>query len=230
MPIPNFDEYSEKIERRIADKVIKPDDEPFGETNRDKLLAAGLGAMSGMVFSMAPILFKKKPRLRNIIEDTLKGGVIGITAPTIANMILKEKRGDIPSSTIDEEFEKRRELEQDVDKVIAAYPFDKKAGLLTTPLRLVSKAGQNVGGALWKGTLTNPFNKKLGIGERAWGLAVKGGMAYGGVKGISGIRNARQRSGTNYTSMIRNNTLAGNIKPGELSQADLLSIRQLGMK
>lgn len=228
--MPDWEEKTDRFERRIAEKVIKPDDEPFGETRKDKLLAAGLGAISGLAFSMAPLLVKRKPRLRDMIEDTLKGSIVGITAPTLANVILKEKRGELPSSAVDEEYAKRREMKQDVDTIVAAYPMKKESGLLTTPLRFAAGAGKNVGGALWRGALANPFSKKIGVGERIWGAAVKGGALYGGIKGVKAVRASRQRSGTNYATLLRNNILAGNIKPHQLSQADLIAVRQLGMK
>lgn len=68
--------------------------------------------------------------------------------------------------------------------------------------------------------------------QRLFGLGATGGALYGGFKGGQAIYNLRKKHmtpyQTNYTAMLRNNMLAGNIQPGELSQEDIASVQRLG--
>ena len=63
-------------------------------------------------------------------------------------------------------------------------------------------------------------------GIPAAGLAL-GGAAYGTFRLARGTPRPRR---DNYTSHLRNNTLAGNINPNELNQNEMNSMSRLGMR
>jgi hypothetical protein len=80
---------------------------------------------------------------------------------------------------------------------------------------------------------------KSGVGK-AWGVTpirrtakvgIGGGALYGGYKGFEYLKNRNKNlSGNNYTTMLRNNILSGNIDQEQLSQPDLIDVRRIGMK
>jgi len=232
-----LDEWEGKVNR----KLIKPDAQPVEDTTRSRIMAAGLGAISGLAVStLGPMLFRRKitPVWKRIpvkpaASITLAGGVAGLTAPSLVNTIIAERRGEISAGTAEKELKERQDIEKDLDTAIAAIPtFRKQAGLLTTPLKAGGKALGWMAGGVGTGLKTPWWSRKakIGIPARAWGLATHGAAGFGVYKGIKAIRDRRQLSGTNYATMLRNNLLAGNVKMDELSQADLLAVRRLGMR
>lgn len=92
-----------------------------------------------------------------------------------------------------------------------------------------SRAGLGLGRAIGRGLL--PTKKGATVGGRVWGLGVKGAAAaglYAGARGAS--KSVSNSSGPTYTTMLRNNLLNRNIRPGELSTADAEAVRNLGMR
>lgn len=77
-------------------------------------------------------------------------------------------------------------------------------------------------------------SKPLGIATRAFGLGTLAGTGYGAYRG--GKWAYRKYNQTHapvqrtYTAMLRNNLLAGNIRPEELGPEDMASVQRLGMK
>lgn len=249
MPFTKIDDTLDKWERKIVGKAVKPDQEPVSDTSKDKMIAAGLGAIMGLSFStLGPMLVRsikpvwKRIPIRSAAAITLGSSLAGATAPSLVNSIVSERRGEIPEGSAEKEFKERQMLERDIENAVAAFPtFKKSAGLLTTPLRMAGnfarfggkKAGQGALGlakSVGEGLVSNPFSRKAGIGRRAWGLTVQGAAGFGAYKGVKAARSRRRLSGTNYTTMLRNNMLAGNIKTNEVSQADLIRVRNMGMR
>jgi len=242
-----IDEKLDEWERKLIRKVVKPGDKPVPDTAKDKMMAAGLSAISGLALStLGPMMFRRsiKPVWKRIpikpaISITLGAGIAGGTAPSLINTISAERRGEVPVGTAENLIKERQTFEKNVGAATAAFPtFKKESGLLTTSLSGLGKLTKWTAGTATKGIgtgLKTPWwvkGKKSGLGipERAWGLAVHGAAGFGVYKGIKALHSRRRLSGTNYATMLRNNILAGNVKPDELSQADLLAVRRLGMR
>jgi len=91
------------------------------------------------------------------------------------------------------------------------------------------KAARGVVRAVGGGLLPTP--KTAPIGKKVFGLATKGvalGGMYTGVKNTSKV--IGQGSEPNYTTMLRNNVIAGNVSREELTPPDIESIQRLGMR
>lgn len=94
----------------------------------------------------------------------------------------------------------------------------------------ISKTAKYGFGVILKGLRRVP--KRAPLGEKVWGAVVKGsalgGAGYGGYKLYKNL--SRPRSKQDYTTFLRNNIIAGNIKPEELTSTDLESVKKLGLR
>ena len=92
-----------------------------------------------------------------------------------------------------------------------------------------SKAIYQGGKLFGRGML--PTAKSAPVGQKIFGGATKvvglGALGYGGYKAHEAIN--KPRSSQNYTTHLRNNLLAGRIRPGQLSGSELRSVKTLGM-
>jgi len=87
-------------------------------------------------------------------------------------------------------------------------------------------------GEIRKNPKTGEIIKKAPIGALAFGTATKAVTAGGLYAGGKAVANAIQapRSASNYTTSLRNNVLAGNIKPNELTSTETRGVQALGMR
>lgn len=83
-------------------------------------------------------------------------------------------------------------------------------------------------------TPRNIYGKKVKepLGTKVWSLTTKGaavgGIMYGTNKATQAVMAPRSRG--DYNTHLRNNLLAGSIKPGELTQDERNTVQQMGMK
>lgn len=228
-------EYKPSLEYRALSRLVPPDADPVEATRKDKLLWAGFGSISGAIASaLVPIVFKKRIDPRTIMGAAAAGIMAGYSAPNLANTILKEKRGDVEAGTAERLFKAYDKDQNKVrNKIETAFKFKKHSSLASaaTPVvKFTGKALKGAGSSAWHGITQNPFNPKAGFGEKMWGIAMKGAVGTGAYIGANKLVKRRQLSGPNYTTMLRNNVLAGNITPTEMSQPDLVAVRRLGMR
>ena len=108
-----------------------------------------------------------------------------------------------------------------------------------------AKAGRTFAGGVMMGApfkgdrvarrlLQIPGKDKYTMSQHVFGTGSKLIAGYGAYKGISSgykaIKRFKTPYATNYTSMLRNNMLAGKIRPGELSYDDTASVQRLGTR
>lgn len=112
----------------------------------------------------------------------------------------------------------------------AAVPLTKEAGIAGKIIKPVWKGVQYGAGSLVRGIMPTPATASKGA--KMWGRIVKGGavggLAYGGYK--LGTLPSQPRSRDDYRTMLRNNILAGRIKPEELTPSDLVAVQKLGLR
>jgi len=144
----------------------------------------------------------------------------GYFAPDVINTMTQEAKGELSPA-------ESRKIIRDFGR----RDLSKEAGLGN----FIGGSLSTIGSTLWKGIRTRSgieAGKKIPLGRKVWGYTVKGGLGagalYGGYKGYK--RLSGPKSGTNYTTFLRNQVLAGNVSPDELSQPDLRSVRTLGMR
>ena len=234
-------EASDAIESNVghtgARMITSPDSEIKDVSKKDKLLYAAIGGLASLAATPLVsryILKNKRLSIPLTLANTIAGAATGYIAPDVSNIIKQEVKGKITP-------EKAKELIYDAELPKRELPrkfenyFQKESSLVGGVAGLAKKVVTGTGGAVWKGI--NPrYGLKKGtptpFGRKALAFGVRGGLgagamygAYKGYKSLTGPKSKR-----NYTTMLRNNILAGNIKPGELSQEDLISVRRLGLR
>jgi len=133
-----------------------------------------------------------------------------------------------------------------INKIKEMHGFLKKAafwGALAGAARGIGSVGKGIGYGLLpmgKGKFSTGVRKSFGftntptLSHKAFGLAVKGGAGYGLYRGGKAVYDTVKRNtdtgAGEYTTMLRNNMLSGNIQPNELSVEDMESVRQRGMR
>lgn len=219
-------DISSDVGHRVAVIAAKPDDKEMAITNKQRATSAVLGGLLSLATSaiLPRIIMRGKGLSRSLIAaNTLSGAGTGYFGPDIVNMIIKEKRGDIDPAIVKEKI---REYGRLSDK----SPFKKEAGFLQKGLGLFSKGVAGAGTALRKGISVPKDAGKL---QKTWGWGVKGTLGAGTVwAGYKGVQSMKQKPSyqRNYTTLLRNNILAGKIDPAELSPEDMRSVRTLGLK
>lgn len=78
-----------------------------------------------------------------------------------------------------------------------------------------------------KGVTMPVFKKGMPLSERALSIASKGAAGYGAYKGGKYIAKKSQKP--DYHTFLRNQILAGNIKPRQLSQHDMSQVLRRGI-
>ena len=128
-----IDDKLDEWERKIVKRAIRPNQKPR-DLAKDKMIAAGLGAISGLAVStLGPMLFRRgitpirrRIKIKPVIGFTTGGAVAGFTTPPILEAIIAESRGELPEGTSDEMFKKRQGLERNLDKAFSTVPTFKK--------------------------------------------------------------------------------------------------------
>jgi len=189
----------------------------------------------------------------------MAGAAFGWNAPSVHNKYLEYIQKKVPKENAQEAYSelvgttKRVQEEAPLFFKKSSY-IEKRALLSTFAKRFVIGTGKAIGtgvaattkGAtkfIGKGLAGTPktipsiavkggYRRSVLGGIHTWG--VRGGVGALGAAGLMGasrLYQARKKlSGQNYTTFLRNNILAGNIKPEQLSQEDLVAVRKLGMR
>ena len=255
-PLKFGNKLQDNIESNLAyhasNRFAKPENTEEEITNRQRLKwGVGSALFSAITSPLTQkYIFKnKKISIPVTLAETAFGFGTGYFTPDIGKLMRREKSGDISH---EETREKIKSMEENAthasnkaEEIIDLYKgtfkekskdgFEKESGLIGGVSGLIGKTLKGTTGLLWKGVnprvglkswQKTPFHRKaLSFGVRG-GVGV--GALYGGYKGIQ--RMSGPRSGENYTTLLRNNVLAGNVKPGELSQEDLISVKKLGLR
>jgi len=236
-----LDDLNIKAQARIghlAGITVKPTDKIKKVTEKDKLISSALGGLTGLAGSIAfPKIisrFSKQPfnfPLPVKAAITAAATAAGYYGPNIRNALIKEKRGKISKEKAREILHHYAKLEnKKVNEFMGSFNKpkevnEKTAGLLGSAIKGSAKG---VGGLIGEGLR---FGRKRPIGTRIWSGAFKTALVGGGVYGANKMINKyKYRSGPNYTTFLRNQTLAGNIRPEELTENDLVNVRNLGMR
>jgi hypothetical protein len=188
-------------------------------------LAAGEAALLGRMMGLSK---------RTIIPAAAASFAMGTVIPAAINGI----RDNINSDEYDKEKVK------DIFKSFMSGPSqiqEKLEGLMTkksalTPIvvkstKKILAGGGVLGKSYLKGLRKTPKNAPLG--EKVFGGVAKGTAMYGAYVGGSKLyKGLKDKKGSkrDYTTFLRNNMLAQNIRPSELSQVDHDAVIALGMK
>ena len=195
-----------------ADKALKEKDwQPISDRNK-VLSSAGMA----IVPLLTNLILKKKIGL-DLVPKTVVMGAMGYAIPSVINDAIKKKE------------EERREFLKNEFARISSNPLSKQASALPSIGAGIAKAikytGQGVKD-LGRGLLM-PIRGNATVGQTALSVGSKALLGYGAYKtGKAVMKDAHQ---PNYVDYLRNQVLAGNVKPAELSQRDLGAVRNLGM-
>ena len=223
---------------------------PMDDSGHGRVIASAQhGIAGGVTAGVLSALFPKHVTKSDVVTNMLVGATVGYLVPKLHNTLYDYKKGLKSrenvinvSKIMSARSKKIGDTVRDLGSYISSYGkgdnpsggLDKKAGVL-----------HSVGGRLAKGTLSavgttsDALIKGLGrtpkgatLSRKAFGLGVKGGAVYTGLKGAGAVRRAfnAPRSSSNYTTMLRNNILSGNITQNQLTQPDLVSVRKLGLR
>jgi len=202
-------------------------------------LASGVG-FGGLTFLLGKYALPKVIRLGTPAALGAAGAVAGASflLPRLVQYVHDEKEG---LATKAETIAKIRELQVQQNRV-----RDAMAGILTrnneVDMAKVSSFGSIIGGGLVAaGKGFGAGLKAVGGGlishgakrttaQKAFGLVVKGGAVAGTVAAGNAIyQNNKYQSKPNYTTMLRNNMMAGNIDPATVNSNDINEVNKIGL-
>jgi hypothetical protein len=198
-----------------ADQALREKEwEPISEKNKI-LLALGMGAVPPATHAALGMRMGI-----GILPKSLIMGALGYAIPTIINQAM-EKGVD----------ERKEFMRQQFDKAME-NPFQKRADLVQALPTVGKIFGKGLkyslqGGRDFLRGIAMPIKGK-NISETALSLGSKAIAGYGLYQ--TGKFLAQKHRKPNYVDYLRNQVVAGNIKPEELSQRDLSAVQQLGMK
>lgn len=193
--------------RSMAEKKYKPIGQPFA-------IGSALALAS---LPMAVAAYMKAP-YKKMIPRSIAAGIIGYAIPTIVDKAL----------TIDDKEEREAYLMQQAMKAGFVESLAKEAsyaafgGFAGKAIKMGAGLVKDFGRGL-----KMPIKGNKTIGETALSVGSKGIAAYGVYKaGDAIIQRSKQ---PNYVNYLRNQVLAGNIKPEEMTESDLTAVRKLGV-
>jgi len=213
-------------------------------TSKDRLIWSALTGIAGVAAGLGGNrIFKNIPKSAKMIYPPLlgvAGGAAGWHIPDMVNVGRRVKSGDLTSVEGRDLYRKMMGRQAQFSRT--GELFEKEASILD---KMFTAGGKLIGGttkAVGKGLAPRwgvKSGQKVPLGRKLWSVATYGGLGggaiYGGTKAVQALDKSTgpdhtRRSGANYTTLLRNNILAGKINPSELSQRDLVSVRKLGMK
>lgn len=235
-------DFERNVSHLINKKILtRYPAEPRDVTSKDRMMHAAIGGLAALAAtSIIPkiIARNKKLSIPLLLAGTASGIGVGYFSPDQIEMIKREVKGEVSPEKV-KEYNK---IPDEIDKKL--FRETKEISELYSPLfKKQSSLGGVIGGTagflgrnlvkapgrLWGATFPG---KGANLGRRVLGRTMKtglvGGALYGGYKGYQ--RLSAPKSGGNYTTFLRNQVLAGNVQPDELSQQDLVSVRKLGMR
>ena len=169
---------------------------------------------------------------QDIVSDAAFGTVVGLFGRDLKNAIVKYNKSEISAKQL------KKELNRSPMFVKAAFlgAMARGAGpaawalargvktigygLLPMGPGRLGQLGMRVAGR------STPFP----YSHRVFGTAVKGGAAFGAYAGGKKLYDTAKPMNADYTAHLRNNLLAGRVRPEELSYKDMVSVRGRGMQ
>lgn len=229
------------IKSRLKDGEIKE------VSQKDKLIWAALGGLLGLGGSIItpkiiPALAKALPKGRFPFPVTAaitgSSASLGYFSPDMQNLAMRDKAGLISSEEAEDINRSYGRIQHGITDRVYRSPLsnidndsiEKSAStFLGTVASGLVTGTKKTSKALWHGLKYSP--QKRTLPGTAWSYAVKGGAAGGAIYGAHRARKSlyKKRSGSNYTTFLRNNVLAGHVQPSELSRSDMVSVKKLGM-
>lgn len=230
-------DVSSDIAASLARKSVGKNDKIEDATTKDRLMWAALSGLASMaVTAAAPRLIGrlmgKRLRIPLSVQaaTALTASTTGYFSPDVRNTLIEERSGKISRKDAKKTIREYGRLSSKIDdstKDVAEVmrnPLGKEASLFSAGKGLGTGVGKFIGQSVG-------FGGKPQLGEKIWRGAVKtgivGGTIYGGYKIHQNVSN---RSKANYTTFLRNQLLAGNIKPNELRPKNIEEVRRLGMR
>jgi hypothetical protein len=224
--------------------LVKKNPEIKNVTQKDRLMWSALSGIGSLAVSsgVAKLLFKNSRFAVPLIAGTTASGIgAGYLAPDAMNTMRREAAGDFSKDESKEILRKFRRIENkagDKAEEISQMAFEKESSFIGSAFDAARKGLTSSliagGSILRKGIFPRTGlakGQKIPFSRKALSYGVRGGLlgtgTYGGYKVYK--KTSGPRSGRNYTTHLRNNVLAGNIKPSEMSQEDLISVRKLGL-
>jgi len=220
---------TEKIYTKYLKNAVKEDsykslkNDRFENNLKNRLLLAGTGAATPLV--LGKILGGSKT---NVLTASLLSGILGyLTIPTI-NKSLEMIESGKDDKDVSQFFNQYQNIPMSNLEKNSSIPMLFKTvgkGLLTG----TKEIGKGfMGPAPWKATRTVAGKSvRIPIGERALSAVVKGGVLYGGAKGLKSVYDKSRPY--DYHTHLRNNILAGNINPQELTGRNMQIVMKRGM-
>jgi len=197
----------------------------------------GLGSPTGKIK-----LFNVKSFVPNLAAATIMGAAQG----DLRNMIINARNNNEPIKDV---MRKMKEYEKQFD--VPEYDSFNKSAAMRMPGRNLFKMLSGAGGAavhtaktvgygllpMGKGKLGRASMKLVGrtkpfpLSHKVYGTAVKATALTGGFLGGRSVYRKIKGSGykEDYTTFLRNNLLAGKIRPEELNTKEMEEVRELGM-
>lgn len=246
-----IDDLSAEGMYRLQQKIVKSTDKPHDTSLRSKMMWAGLGALTSLAAGAAIPRALLRNKAATIAAMTAGGAITGYFAPSLGNVVLEGKQGVVSPQRARQVFKDAYNIsDRSIDRIkddIAEIRENseksrqqiKTAGLMQFVAKGAAKGTATLAGAVGKsltpGGWTRYYRragKSVPFGVSAFKWGVRGTAAYGGVRGGMALHSqlSGPRSRENYTTLLRNNVLAGNIHPSELSPQDLASVQNLGLK
>ena len=203
------------FERKLKESIESKD---WG--NMHPLMYVAPAAVMGSIPIAVSKVFKVKSP-GGIIPATVAMTALGIASSVMGNRMIKGKRD-------------HNLYDENLNAVLDAGGIPKQASWSS-----IGAIGKLMGGAgkfIWGGTkelgrglampiLKHPKGTKLS--DKALSLVSKGAVGYGLYKGTQAIKKKTIKPG--YTQFLRNQILAGNINPNEVSSGQMRRVVELGI-
>ena len=195
----------------LDDKALEYADQALRE-NEWAPIGNGTKAMIAAIMGMVPMataLIAGRRFSPSLIAPSLALGAAGYAIPSLVNDAIGKYK--------DNPDEGRAFLESGFDRI----NMQKTSGIGSKALKYIGQGGYDFA----RGIIA-PIKGKT-MGETALSVASKAVAGYGALQAGKYVYNKSRKP--NYVNYLRNQVLAGNIKPEELNQYDLDSVKNLGM-
>lgn len=242
LPIPEtVREKAYDIQAEIPYRILRETtktEKPVSTSVKNKLLWAGLSGIASLAATAAipRVIMRTRVPVPVLLGGATTGAMLGYLAPSLQNVILEGRRGDVTEARARKVFKEAYNIP---DKALAkltqaareAKEMSKQSGLISGAGKVVGGFAGAVGRSLLPSRLGG-FARTAPIGVKAFKWGVRGAAGVGAVAGGTRLWRATTgpRSGANYITMLRNNILAGKIRPEELSPADMAAVQRLGLR
>lgn len=220
-------------------------------TDKNRLTSGIISALSAAAFS--PLIQKyvarnKKLSLPFALSQAAIGFGTGYFSPDIANIIRRRKKGEFDEKEakrqikiLEDSASRKLHVNKEINDLYGGVfknkldkGIEKKSSFFLNTVNLIRRGATGATKLIHRG-----FDPRVGLKSyqktplyrRGYSFGFKTGVIGSGIYGANRVihRSSMPRSTNNYTTLLRNNTLAGKIRPAELSQPDLMGVKKLGL-